>query len=85
MCPLLDTRYRRFETTLQRVLREDGRRQDWLVERLRAKGIRADASSVSRWARGVHVPEEATRAAIADVLDRQVEELWPRLGESEAA
>jgi hypothetical protein len=61
-----------FPTGLARVLDEEGRTQKWLVEQLLRRGIRADKSQVSNWVRGLHVPVEPTREAIADILGRQI-------------
>jgi hypothetical protein len=69
------------KTRLGEVLQEEGRRQDWLVARLRERGVKADKGQVSRWVRGLHVPEEATRAAIADALGRRVADVFPTEGD----
>lgn len=70
----------RFDTPLKNVLREEGRRQDWLAEQ-----VGADVYQVSRWVRGVHVPIETTRQAIARALGRHVEEVFPTEQYEEAA
>lgn len=66
-------------TPLQRIIREEGRKQSWLAEKV---GI--DQASLSRIVNGLHA-DEATRTAIADALGRQVDELWPDAGEQVAA
>lgn len=70
----------RLDTPLRRALREEGRRQDWLAEQLGAH-----PSHVSRWVQGLHVPMEATRERIAEILGREVDELWPAAPQREAA
>lgn len=65
-------------TPLGRILREEGRKQSWLAERV---GI--DPAQLSRIVNGLHAPE-ATRRAIADTLGRNVDELWPEPGEQAA-
>jgi lambda repressor-like predicted transcriptional regulator len=67
----------RLDTPLKRALAEDGRRQNWLAERLDV-----DPTQVWGWVHGLHVPEEATRARIADLLGRHVDELWPAVAEA---
>lgn len=58
-------------TPLARILREEGRKQSWLAER-----IGVDPAQLSRIVNGLHAPE-ATQRAIADVLGREIGELWP--------
>lgn len=70
----------RLETPLKRVLAEEGRRQTWLAER-----IGADPTQVWGWVHGLHVPQEATRLRIAEVLGRTTEELWPGIDLEQAA
>lgn len=70
----------RIDTPLRRILREEGRRQDWLADQ-----VGADVYQVSRWVRGVHVPVEATREAIACALGRHVDEIFPGESMAEAA
>ena len=60
------------ETPLKRILDEEGRRQDWL-----ARQLNVDESAVSRWVRGVHVPSEPNRRAIAEALGRNVDDVFP--------
>lgn len=43
-----------------------------------AAEIGVDQHQFSRWVNGLHCPEPSTRQAIADVLGRQVTELWPQ-------
>jgi len=70
-------------TDLARILDEEGRTQKWVVEQLLRRGIRADKSQVSNWVRGLHVPVEPTREALADILRRQIG--WPTQREARAA
>lgn len=68
----------RIETPLKTVLDDEGRRQTWLADQLTEKlGRPIDARQVWGWVHGIHLPEQATRQAIADVLGRHVDELWP--------
>lgn len=68
----------RIETPLKTILDEEGRRQTWLADRLTDKlGRKVDARMVWGWVHGLHLPEDATRTAIADVLGRELHELWP--------
>jgi transcriptional regulator with XRE-family HTH domain len=62
----------RLNTPLKQALAEDGRRQNWLAERL---GV--DARQVWGWVHGVHIPGHETKAEIARILGRTPEELWP--------
>jgi hypothetical protein len=62
-------RIRRHPTTLDRVLREQGRSARWL-----AGQIGAHEAEVSRWRHGLHVPEQRTRDAIARALGKTVDE-----------
>ena len=65
-------------TRLGWVLREQGRRQDWLAEQ-----VGVDPSHISRIVHGLF-PSQATAEKIADALDVEVSELWPELGEQAA-
>jgi transcriptional regulator with XRE-family HTH domain len=60
------------ETPLKRILREEGRKQAWLAER-----IGVSATQMSYWVNGLHCPEEK-REAIAAALGRTVDEVFPR-------
>ncbi len=64
------------QTPLGRILREEGRRQSWLAER-----VGVDQATMSRYVHGLHVPDDK-RAAIAAALGREPSELF---GESEVA
>jgi putative transcriptional regulator len=59
------------ETPLKRVLREQGRVQRWLAER-----IGVDEATLSRYVNGLHVPLDK-RLLIAEALEVPVEALWP--------
>ena len=61
----------RIETPLRRALREDGRKQVWLAER-----VGATEPLMSRWVHGL-IPPDDKREAIAEALGRNVDELWP--------
>jgi hypothetical protein len=61
------------ETPLQRVLREQGRKQIWLAERV---GI--DKRWMSFYTRGL-VPPPETKEKIAAELGVTVDELWPQV------
>lgn len=50
--------------------------QRWTNRRL-ARHIGAHETEVSRWKLGVHLPEEATREAIANALRLKVDEVFP--------
>lgn len=71
---------RRIPTPLDRALFE-GR----VTNRALADAIGVNESQVSRWRHGVHVPEQATREAIAQELGRKVVDLWPEQQEMKAA
>ncbi len=58
------------QTPLGRILREEGRRQSWLAER-----VGVDQATMSRYVHGLHVPDDK-RAAIAEALGREISELW---------
>lgn len=62
----------RANTPLKQALAVDGRRQDWLAER-----VGATKQQVWTWVHGLHVPAEPTRRAIACALGREVDELFP--------
>ncbi len=64
------------QTPLGRILREEGRRQSWLAER-----VGVDQATMSRYVHGLHIPDDKRRA-IAEALGREISELWP---ESEVA
>lgn len=66
------TQETRLETPLRQVLNEQGRKQNWLADQ-----VGCHPSEISDYCRGVHVPAEATRLRIAEVLDRNVDDLWP--------
>jgi len=68
----------RIDTPLRRILREEGRRQNWL-----ALQVGATRQQVWAWVHGLHVPEQPTRDAIARALGRKVDELWPAEAASE--
>lgn len=70
----------RLETPLRRVLQDQGRRQNWLAEQ-----VGCDPSDMSNYVRGLHVPEETRRVAIAAALGRHPDELWPPAAEQQAA
>ena len=63
-------------TPLGRILREEGRRQSWLSER-----VGVDQATMSRYVHGLHVPDDK-RAAIAQALGRDLADVFP---ESEVA
>lgn len=63
------------DTALKRILDEQGRRQDWLAAQLGT-----DNTVVWRWVHGLHVPVEATRERIAELLGRQVDDVFPPEG-----
>lgn len=72
------TQRARIETPLKRVLDQEGRRQTWLAEQISAAlGKHVDSRQVFSWVHGIHVPEHATRDAIADALGQTPEALWP--------
>lgn len=72
------TKRARIETPLKRVLDQEGRRQTWLADQVSARlDKNIDSRQVFGWVHGIHVPEHATREAIAYVLGRTPEDLWP--------
>lgn len=76
----------RIDTPLKRILDDEGRRQTWLAARLSEILKRPiDRSEVNRWVNGVHIPEKATRDAIAEALGRTVDELFPPQPDERAA
>lgn len=52
-------------------MEEEGRRQIWLARR-----VGKDPSEISRIVNGLH-PSDDTKEAIAEVLGKQIEDLWP--------
>lgn len=68
----------RYKSELQRILAEEGRMQSWL-----AREIGKSAPRVSHIVNGL-IPDDATQAAIADALGRQVEEVFPQAAEQAA-
>jgi hypothetical protein len=62
----------RLDTPLKRVLEDQGRRQTWLAERLGTS-----PRQVWGWVHGIHLPEQATQLAIAELLGQNVGDLWP--------
>ncbi len=58
-------------TPLKRVIFSEGFKQSWLAEQ-----IGVDQPAMSRIVNGLHC-NDATRAAIAQALQRNVEDLWP--------
>jgi transcriptional regulator with XRE-family HTH domain len=64
-------RLRQPKTPLQRLLREEGRQQRWLAEK-----IGKDEATVSRIATGRVIPTDDEAAAIAEVLGREVADLF---------
>jgi hypothetical protein len=71
---------RRIRTPLDQAIWEARVTNRWLGEQ-----IGAHETQVSRWRHGLHVPEQATREAIARALGREVNEIWPVEREQEAA
>lgn len=65
----------RIDTPLKLVLEADGRRQNWLAERLDV-----DSRQVWGWVHGIHEPADATKQRIADLVGRPVAELFPGAG-----
>lgn len=70
----------RLQTPLKLALEEDGRRQTWLADRL---GV--DPRQVWGWVHGIHIPSVATQEAIAELLSRDAEALWPETSDEAAA
>lgn len=67
------------DTPLRRILKEQGRMQIWLAQR-----VDVHPSEISDYVRGVHVPVEATRQQIARALDVPESTLWPQAGSAAA-
>lgn len=68
----------RANTPLKRILEDEGRTQSWLARRL---GVQRQ--SVGIWVHGIYRPQPETQAAIAALLGRSVEELWPASDQSD--
>lgn len=66
-----------FAETLRRRRRDLGLSQEALIERL---GILADASIVSKWENGRHLPNKNIRKALADALECSVSDLFGEAG-----
>lgn len=64
--------YRTAHTPLDEALFAAERTGKWLAEQL---GV--NKSQVSRWRRGVSVPNQANKRTIAKALRVSVESLWP--------
>ncbi len=60
------------ETTLARILREEGRKQIWLAD---VTGI--GKNQMGLYVRGLHCPPERQQK-IAAALGREVDEVFPR-------
>jgi transcriptional regulator with XRE-family HTH domain len=67
-------------TPLKAIMEDEGRRQSWLARR-----IGKDQGEVSRYVSRGMLPDEATRLAIAEALNRAPSELWPDLHDTVAA
>ena len=65
---------------LKRIMLAEGRRQSWLAE-----WVGKDQGEMSRIVNRGMVPDEKTRLAIAEALDRDVRELWPDADEKATA
>lgn len=76
----MPSRTARIETPLKRVMDAEGRSQTWL-----AKAIGVHRQQVWMWIHGIHVPEQASREAIARALGRNPDELWPPEPQERAA
>jgi transcriptional regulator with XRE-family HTH domain len=61
----------RRETPLKRILEDEGRKQAWLARRL---GV--TRGTVGAWANGIRVPAPEVRARVAELLGREVAEVW---------
>lgn len=69
-------------TPLRAELDEQGRTQKWLVRELAKAGVKIDASQVSDYCGGKHLPQPSTRLAIADALGRHVDDLFPAIADA---
>lgn len=54
-----------------------------LTQREVATRVGCDDAQLSRWANGLHCQDPAMRAAIAEVVGRGVDELWPELHDAQ--
>lgn len=71
----------RAQTPLKTILENEGRTQAWLARSLGAK-----RQQVGLWVHGIYNPAPETRVQIAELLGRDLHELWPEPSEeSEAA
>lgn len=60
------------KTRLAQILEDEGRTQSWIARRLGVK-----RQQVGVWVNGAYEPVPATKAQIADLLGRDIDELWP--------
>ncbi len=68
------------ETPLGEALRNQGRKQTWLAERLSERlGRDVERRQVWGWVWGQHVPEPETQKAISELIDIPVAELFHHL------
>ena len=58
-------------TRLGRILRDEGRRQQWLADR-----IGVDKVTMHHYVHGRHVPDDR-KVAIAEALGRSVDDVFP--------
>lgn len=63
---------------LDAAMLEDGRRNDWLADK-----VDAYPEQVSRWRSGAHEPIKRTQREIARALGRTVDELWPNTDQAD--
>lgn len=61
------------KTRLAQILQDEGRTQTWIARRLGVK-----RQQVGVWVNGAYEPVPATKAQIAELLGRRVDELWPQ-------
>jgi hypothetical protein len=64
-------------TRLQEIIRDEGRKQTWLADRVtEILGRPVGNDTINRIVKGWHAPDDM-KAAIAEALDREVEDVFP--------
>jgi hypothetical protein len=70
-----------YRTQLERIIETEGRKQRWLLDRVNeirvARGLRPISRSLLSAIVGGYHADDVNRAAIAQVLGRQVDEVFP--------
>jgi hypothetical protein len=65
-------------TPLGQILAEEGRTQNWLAIQVSARlGRPVLRQEIGRWVNGIHTPQPAAQAAVADALGRSMLDVFP--------